>query len=909
MLSIFRDAKDEPLFNSVGENGAKLDFPPYSSLKWSEGINAGPLYNNVHSNNAGPDLGMDCLPISDNRYAAFGSAATVTGANWEAPAYGQNVQPDLKSWCASNPVSLTEMYGSDVCDSITQESQSESDEMGPVVTLPNHCEETSGFIAYARIKQCGLIQPQSKPLQLQSASASRMSKDYFRVGEEENLLTSESTHFHPIESFLDGHSFSISDALDVIEFERSDSGYLLYDSYEYSEFKRNDGYVSDVELSNTSMISVTTESRDIEPKDMTKNVTKNMKTEGEESSKDTFVIKFRMKRTGEMSCQTDDADFQMAAAKMAEEALPIERSEMPMFYNKEVVSSSQQSNKDAIIAAVTNAVANAAKVVTQRGSDSGCCSLPWVPVTNQHRQSWLDYPSLCDEVDSCIGKVDTEQLNQYWSMQAVEKQCHQRRLSTNTFERMVDIDRNDENSMDNSAHTLWGMCAVCNSCDYGKSMPANRMLRAELNLEADEIMNDLRYMQDLYIGEAADYCSDSADFDINSDILKMNDCKEDNSLGNGKTTTTNVDHVQATMLQKVNQLIEDLLRPEQTGRLMKMACESEAEKEDGLNEDDINMTNAWSLNNDDTLMEHNNINAAQSWHYGNGQLANIWQHEPENVKKVEYENDTDDRKNAFKKPMTLLRQVGGSLNEEDLYMDKLNWEHENLAKIWQPNASTTPQPSISVQKNEDDESHESDKDIAESQEIVEMKNLKNRQCITRTSPSSEVLATATYKRVQQFLNNSAAKLKLAANRKRRHSASQNFYHQQQQLNLSNNNNNNDYIADLNRYKLKIATSDAPEQLPLEQEPKQTFITCKYWTTTTNGTQASLDSAAAAMMLLAAASTSRTDGGVIATPNYDDANDVDIMLEENAFGNAISCHLDKNASILKHVAMMARPLTR
>ncbi|XP_061387548.1 uncharacterized protein LOC133322583 [Musca vetustissima] len=931
-----------------GGNGAKLDFPPYNSLKWSEGINGGPAYNSMRSNVVTSGDLETCGDVG--KYAAAYNSAgviTSTGANWEAPIYGQNTQPDLKSWCASNPMSLTEMYGSDVCDSIAQDvAESSPMPPGPEVTLPNHCEATSGFIAYARIKASGsVIQPQTKPLQSQQPIAHMASSDYFRGGEEENLLTSERTHFHPIETYVDGYTFDISSALDCVEFERSASGYLCHESNEYLEYTRNDIYVADEEVSNTNLMnfSATASSQVADGR------IHSAKEKSE--NKETFVLKFKLKRSGEIACQTEEIDFQLAAAKMSnhQQMTGIDAMEMSMFSLDNSLTLSRQANNEAIMAAVTQAVAAAAKAAAeQQGlhttAHHNSSLAAWVPAATRSEcsQSWVQDASLCDEVDFCRATAaSAEQLSQFWSMQEVEKQCHKRRLPPRATFARADLDRNEDSSLDNSSHTLWGMCAVCNSCDYGKSLPANRLLRDELKLEADEIMSDLRYMQDLYIGESDSVAENANDVDNGGleagrhETFGNEGKQEYNVVAN--TQDPNESAVQAIMLLKVNQLIEDLLRPEQTGKLVRCKFEEETMAQN------VPIANDWSMNVDDDAVDNSN-----SWHFGGGSqtsqaMHNIWQHDAavENVEK-------EKAKFVAIQPMKLLRQVGGSLNEEDLYVDKLNWEHEHLAKIWQrndegvnTNSAEIPESKINAtagNANEKEITNEENRHD-EDKEIVEKKNLKNLQNMNATTPStpqstaSSTLSAnnaAAYKRVQQFLNSSAAKLKIAANRKRRHSASQNFYknHNLHSNNNNNNNNNNDNITDLNRYKFDDKMS-ATNEMPLatannnEVTPKQTIITCKYWTTSTNGTQASMDSAAAAMMLLAAAANKTTiidgsDGVDIMTAaatttnsHYDeeDTHDEGIMLDDNTFGNTFSCLIDKNASILKHVTMMTRPLTR
>ena len=862
-------------------------------------------------------------------------------------------------------MSLTEMYGRDVCDSIVNQPSSEDSEenpadvnIGPAVTLPNHSVSSSGFVAYARVKQCGIVKPQTEPLK--TSNALRLPKDFFRSGEEENLLTSERTHFRPIENFVDGHTFEISNALDSVDFERTESGLLYYDSEEYLEYTRNDIYMADEEVSTSST-----------------NLLKYGKKPSEDKS-DMFVIKFRVRRSEETACQTEEKDFELAAAKMTETPTAATLSDPTYFSHGEVnnmfhntFSLSRQANNEAIMAAVTKAVAAAAKAAAENHLNSGHFS--WLHSTHtntaatsrnctlENNPIWLvSDPSVCDEVDFCKtnslnsnlnydpsvessdvnGLQQQQQLSQNWSMQEVQKQCHQRRYLPQMpqqhqhelkrkFPNSVDIERTEENSLDNtSLHTLWGMCAACNSCEYGKSMPANRLLRDELQLEADEIMSDLRYMQDLYIGETnvVTEANENNAEDVEENDNNMEKEEEDCKFMKNPWNADN-DNVQVSMLQKVNRLIEDLLKPDNAVKLP-----IETQSYDKLNKE-IGQNNVWNLQNE-------NVESKNLWQYGE-ENANIWQHkssmEQQDGKPIE-------QSETIIKPMKLLKQVGGSLTEDPQYMDTLNWEHENLAKIWQVEATL---PTSEEMENEQQTQHDDienqkfgeelqkgeEEELSKgSQKLVEEKNLRNLQSINALTPPSSVAACHTYERVQHFLNNSAAKLKLAANRKRRHSASQNFYQQQQQhLNYTNNgnNNNNDNITDLNVYKQQLndALKDTKEhqeqhqqqqqqqQLDVtpykidiknnnfdEQPKRQTIITCKYWATATNGTQSSLDSAAAAMMLLAAATKVNSNADTI----YDGD---DVMLEENIFGNTFSCLIDKNASILKHMTMMTRPLTR
>lgn len=59
--------------------------------------------------------------------------------------------------------------------------------------------------------------------------------------EEENLLTSERTHFRPIISYQDGFSFDIPDTLDEVKFCRSECGAMYLNADKYMEYNRRGG--------------------------------------------------------------------------------------------------------------------------------------------------------------------------------------------------------------------------------------------------------------------------------------------------------------------------------------------------------------------------------------------------------------------------------------------------------------------------------------------------------------------------------------------------------------------------------------------------------------------------------------------------------------------------------------------
>lgn len=916
---------------NVGDGANRLQFPSYNNLKWSEGINAPPYGNFRNGNSFSNDTCVDnCLANcsarpADSNYNSLNSiacTAAATDATWHISG-DLNLRPDLQSWGASNPMSLPEMYGHDVCDSVISPNDSENktdnggnhcDDIGSgsKVTLPNHCPATSGFIAYSRIKECvAPLPPPPSLLQKQPVTQDKkVAKDLYSNtassmgggGEDDSFdfLTFDGTHFHPIETFVDGYTFEINSVLDVVEYERDANGYLCLESEQYLEYKRSDICGTDEE-SVTSASSINSATSTGEGTTL---------VVGRKESDDGFVVKFRLQRGCEIACQTEENDLELAIKRLGD--MSSSQLNVTRFCN--VFATSRQANNEAVMAAVTKAVAAATKAATENRLNARHYS--WAARSEQvdNYRVWLPDIINRDEVDfSRNSQFQLTAENPNWCQ--MRRQSYEQVTDENLRLTGADSDRMNGNSVDNTSHTLWGMCAACNTCEFDRSLPANCLLRDELRLEADEIMSDLRYMQDLYIGsnylnqDAADFSDTEMETENQRTFKCVEEYTEKDCRNQMKEDTDGMDTVQTSMLQKVNQLIEDLLRPSQeTTKVL-----GDKKDEHQTNENNVS---TWPLTKCDST--------SSLWQFGNQHERNIWQHDDILARNV---NDNENR--SLKPMQVLLRQVGR--NEEQEYLAKLNWEHENLSKIWQQTTPPPPTAATSAAKanrckqkiekpiENENVSHSLESASAsdtETQEMVEQKNIKNRQNFH--SINSAATAASTYKKVQQFFNTSAAKLKMAANRKRRHSASQNFYQQQQQqqqmqenLNLQQNNNNNDAITDLNRYKLSLAE----EQLP--QQPKQTIITCKYWTTKTNGTPASMDSAAAAMMLLAAASTASNADDLL-TENCI-SNDTtttattiaadDGISEGTTLGNTFSYLIDKNTSILKHVTMMARPLTR
>lgn len=211
---------------------------------------------------------------------------------------------DGKDVCDSK-ISTNEVH-----TSTDDENNGENNANDPEVTLNNHSPYNSGFIAYSKVKKYmssesammqGTIAPivsstnlgakispslsqlsgQSSNLSPRSevtSSDTSLSNDsaagaaalavgesststrkkkamlvdvYGNLVDRDNIpldyLSFDSTHFRPIETYVDGHTFDINCALDSVSYMRTRSGYLCLNSTKYQEYNgnNNDAYIGD----------------------------------------------------------------------------------------------------------------------------------------------------------------------------------------------------------------------------------------------------------------------------------------------------------------------------------------------------------------------------------------------------------------------------------------------------------------------------------------------------------------------------------------------------------------------------------------------------------------------------------------------------------------------------------------
>lgn len=330
----------------------------------------------------------------------------------------------------------TMLYNS-VCEYVRQEQLNCSENISPNLSSSGTVSESTNITLANHSKNSGFIEvsPSSASItggnslnrdplsthsttgemKQQSNTSSGGSKKFPRcmqspTVEEENLLTSERTHFCPIkQTYSDGYSFEIPSNLDEIHYTRSASGSLYLDADKYMEY---------------NPICSNDDSSD-------------------DGSDDGLVLKFCVRQI-EKCCQTD--------------ANSIDQHYM----------------------------ANRFAAATKQRTTSNCTTTgilsPDIEMDYELRAS---FDRSTNEKDSMGNNLDMES----WTMGEIKQKCLN----------------------NNNSHALWEHCSAC-ECDI-VSVPANRFLKDELKADGDEIMSDLKYMQNLYIGSdwEDDDCADEDD--------------------------------------------------------------------------------------------------------------------------------------------------------------------------------------------------------------------------------------------------------------------------------------------------------------------------------------------------------------------------------------------------------------
>ncbi|XP_037920279.1 uncharacterized protein LOC119657441 isoform X2 [Hermetia illucens] len=901
------------------------DFPnPFNISKWSECSFETPFIPSNTSTSTEAVTGKS-LYGSTYKHPIVAATNKAIGSN----TMFQQQQHHHSQSQLSQPISLPDYYGSslscfeknrslsptNVSVMVSQHQQALSTSTTSTTTtrtvsLTNH-SKTSGFIEYSIVKSSssffqlnsiGIFDRTTNANQprntMPQASAGSQPAAGFGEGaaaslndssasstppldDDENLLTSYRTHFRPIkQNYADGYQFDISGNLDEVEFERSKSGGLYLESERYFEYTRFDTFLSDEDsTSSSSICSFGDENR-------LKDVEEAIRPRG------LYPLKFRMKQV-DKQCQTDDLD---QAAETGNQA-------------------------DLILIAKKRNINHHDKV------DCADCAV-----------DEADYSTDSDGYFNEETSIDLDQ----WSMAEIGKKC----------------------ADNNNSHTLWGMCPACTK--ENKCVPANRLLKDELIVEADEIMSDLKYMQDLYI--CSDWENEDDDeTDSELEALKNDDDDESGGFGNENSLDDDEDDYdnkeQEQIFYNITKLISDLLKPENAKSLVNVLSASAANQNKNIfkgmcSEDELadngnaslfdyqknviwkNVNNnnekyiggLWS--NDENIIWKREMKSWNNWprlndnkttafleklNWKHANLAAIWKGssttgaDENEIKSCSPSSDKCEGKHP-------VEPVSGTIMTS--FSEKLNWKHANLAALWsnESTAEQTEKESKSsssssngkFQKNDTitaspkDPQEQSDEHIESNMAmLMNMNNRNLRNPISWNISSSKRYTDSTdlvphrknsHQIIDQSANSETASQAIVnrPDRKRRHSASQNMscngsctsdignmtlewcggINRQMSAKIGDCNKveiKTKWKADSNKLSDMMHADDSLSSSSLS--PETTIITCKYWTT--------MDT-------------------TLASP---------YILDKSSHYDGIGAMALNPSSILRHVAVVSRPLTR
>lgn len=413
------------------------------------------------------------------------------------------------------------------------------------VTLPNHSPETSVF---SRVYS----KPANNPYgyydrQYKNGldiNRKRYKQETALNAEDENLLLSDRTHFRPIkQTFVDGYTFDIPYHLEDIKYQRSESGSLYYESEKYMEYKLFD------------------------------------RSSRWAPRHDQFIMKFCVKQN-DKACQTEDNEFYYNIDD--DEDIGEERI-LNNFGNEGDVASSElcSGGRENIIDDIESEMEY--ELRHEQTQNLNYC--------NCYEKKYDD--KVDDDLNLNENDIDMLQYyhNKTDNVNKLKAVCPVHPLANSDIDKwsMNNIKANCMNIQ--HIHTLWGHCNTCNNDT--KSQPANRRMRDELSAEGDEIMLNLKYMRDLIIGTswenesqiAKDNLKDKEDNDLeddeegniadhcNSHIVQTEDCEV---VDYDFIDEEDVEPSESTGIN-VNKLISDLLKPETAKSITEVLgpCQSE----------------------------------------------------------------------------------------------------------------------------------------------------------------------------------------------------------------------------------------------------------------------------------------------------------------------------------------------
>lgn len=780
------------------------------------------------------------------------------------------------------------------------------------VTLTNH-SKTSGFKAvipsHSFSKQFERYNPPKK--------RERFSPDSSVVSDE-NLLTSERTHFRPIkQTYTDGYTFEISNELEDVKYHRSASGTLYLDSDVYREY-----YLYEDDMGDNLGRIANSGRRNNYSGDDYENTTEKTNT--------TFVLKYCVKQN-EKSCQTEDVPpIPQCNAKMAVNTTLSNNSNSNSSRHQHAGGNNNNNVKNINSSLGSSDVDMENEMVCFGKNGGGGANRP----CNHDDGSFNNDKSMMDDImdGSYLLNIDG------WTLAENRKRCHN----------------------NNNTHALWEHCAACTNDVI--SLPANRLLKDELSADGDEIMSDLKYMQNLYIGSdwEDDDCEEDEDYDgllqplENSSTMGFGMVDDDDDGYNDEQANHIYLHV--------SKLISDLLQPERAKTLVKAIsekCNGSAARFGHTSEvvHGTNSTNGSaqqtqtvfgpglnrivSRNDNDLLYggENNNNNNNNSNNNNNhvNYFGELWSNNnyllnPWRCKETTSANSASndliwsnyvppaDDNNKVEKDEPIERGSSSLLSLSSFSTKPADhWEHANLEKLWIHQSDDEPTDAIPLVKCDNDalsnmpnahHQHENAKINQPStsqqqqqqsysisnndhQALQKFIDLANQQSKFSSNPSSPLIKLRSQQHnLQQHQQSqtdhssvsmdSVAAIRRRNDRKRRHSATSQNVLEQFNFALANYNSERRKLTATHYDHNNMATNDLSAT---------TIITCKYWAT---------DS------LYLASTLASLHGQQYQQQQQQQRSQHNAYHPHNINGT-ITMH---PTTILKHVAeMVARPLTR
>lgn len=353
------------------------------------------------------------------------------------------------------------------------------------MTLFNHSER-SAFKKFRPILNKLITRANYHPLNVDYNDQSVLTSDQKQSTETaENYLTSEKTHFSPI--IRDGHTFVIDNNWDGIQYERSTSGGITYKNKRYKVW-------------NNSRLPNINPDIDI------------IEMENESSE---FIIKY-MLSDNHKSCQTNENDFVKIGVETANT-----KNHTFMEINEEYC---KRKIYDEYFRGINDTPVESRNKwrYVNNGDDSNDYSFFTVNRVKNNNNSSNNLTSqtfqdILLSSNSSSSSICTITSSQYDPSESWRNNKPEKSFNNNVV---------DSDYKQTCMHRLWEQCLTCtqlNEDSFGdKSLPANRLMKDELQLDGDEIMN---VIQNLYI--TSDYCDeeekeeDCEEFDMNHVYMNM----------------------------------------------------------------------------------------------------------------------------------------------------------------------------------------------------------------------------------------------------------------------------------------------------------------------------------------------------------------------------------------------------